>query len=80
MAIDSVGAAYLTGWTASTDLPTAPHRRSGVGPFDGGLRGGSDAFVAKFNRDGGLAYSTYLGGGADEAGTGIAVNAVGERT
>lgn len=78
VAIDGAGAAYVTGSTGSTDFPTGPYRRSGAGPFDGGLRGNTDVFVTKFNPDGRLAYSTYLGGGANEAGTGIAVNALGE--
>jgi Beta-propeller repeat len=73
IAVDSAGAAYVTGDTASTDFPTED-------PRDGDL-GGDDAFVTKFNPDSGgpatLAYSTYLGGSAADRGYGIAVDAVG---
>jgi hypothetical protein len=73
IAVDSAGAAYVTGDTASTDFPTQD-------PRDGDL-GSDDAFVTKFNPDSGgpatLAYSTYLGGSAADRGYGIAVDAVG---
>ncbi|MGH2989178.1 MAG: SBBP repeat-containing protein [Solirubrobacterales bacterium] len=71
IAVDSAGAAYLTGSTDSTNFPTQD-------PRDGDL-GGNDAFVTKLNPDSGgavtLAYSTYLGGGASDLGFGIAVDA-----
>ena len=68
IAADASGAAYVTGWTSSTDLPTAI-----VGP------GGSvDAFVAKLRPDGaGLAYYTRLGGSMGERGVAIAVDLTG---
>jgi len=58
IAIDSSGAAYITGYTASKDFPTTP---GAYQPSSGG--GGSDAFVTKLNAAGNtLVYSTYLGG------------------
>jgi hypothetical protein len=82
IAVDSAGAAYLTGSTGSTDFPTT------AGAFEASYNGGfSDAFVTKLNPAGsGLAYSTYLGGsggdgslfpGAPGAGAGIAVDSQG---
>jgi hypothetical protein len=69
VAVDSAGSAYVIGSTSSTDFPTT------AGAFDRTLRGSSDAFVSKLAPDGtGLAYSTYLGGGGDEIGIGIALD------
>ncbi len=72
IAVDGAGSAYVTGWTTSTQYPTA-------NPFDAVKTGPIDGFVAKFSPSGGsLVYSTYLGG--DEGGglwdhvTGIAVD------
>ncbi len=73
VAVDSSGAAYLTGVTDSSNFPTASPVQS--------LSGGSqDAFVTKFSASGtSLVYSTYLGGsggtaGLPEAGYAIAVD------
>ncbi|MGH7945869.1 MAG: SBBP repeat-containing protein, partial [Opitutaceae bacterium] len=72
IAVDADGNAYLTGW-AGADLPTTP------GAFQTSFGGGAyDAFVAKLNVAGSaLVYSTYLGGGLDEGGSGIAIDAGG---
>jgi RHS repeat-associated protein len=62
IAVDSTGAAYITGWTLSTNFPTASaYQASCSGTCT------SDAFVTKLNQAGSaLSYSTYLGGtGAD---------------
>ncbi len=60
IAVDASGAAYVTGYTASTDFPV-------VNGYQGD-QGGMDAFIARLTPSGsGLAYSTYLGGGADDA-------------
>jgi VCBS repeat-containing protein len=72
IAVDSAGSAYVTGWTCSSDFPTAL-------PLQASLKGNCDPFVTKFNPAGaGLVYSTYLGGssGNDRA-TGIAVDSSG---
>ncbi|MBI5234615.1 MAG: SBBP repeat-containing protein [Deltaproteobacteria bacterium] len=71
IAIDSSGNAYVTGWTESSDFPTAS-------PFDGtcgGCPNFIDAFVTKLNASGSaLDYSTYLGGSSSDLGHAIAVD------
>ncbi len=61
IAIDSLGSAYVTGYTSSPDFPTTP------GAFQTVMRTiYGNAFVTKLKPDGsGLAYSTYLGGYGD---------------
>jgi hypothetical protein len=77
IAVDSAGAAYVTGQAGSGDFPTT------VGAFDTTHNGGgdifiADAFVTKLNSTGsGLQYSTYLGGSGDDFGLGIALDAAG---
>ena len=72
IAVDSAGAAYVSGDTNSTDFPTT------AGAFDTSANGGGDAFVTKLNAAGsGLAYSTYLGGSMTDAGAGIAIDSTG---
>ena len=59
IAVNSSGA-YVTGFTASPNLPT-------VTPLQLNNGGGFDAFVAKLNLTGSsILYSTYLGGSANE--------------
>jgi hypothetical protein len=73
IAVDGTGNAYLTGFTASLNFPTA-------NPIQPALSGGIDfdAFVTKVNAAGSaLVYSTYLGGGMTEEGHGIAVDGAG---
>jgi hypothetical protein len=71
IAVDGAGNAYITGVTGSTDFPVA----SGEDPSS---NGGTDAFVSKLSADGlTLMYSTYLGGGLNDDGRGLAVDAVG---
>jgi len=73
IAVDSAGNAYITGYTASTNFPTAGPLQAAIG--GGGL---SDVFVAKLNATGSaLLYSTYLGGTAIDNGSGIAVDPAG---
>ena len=69
IAVDTSGNAHVTGRTDSTDFPTA----SPIQPANGD---GDDAFVTKLNATGSaLVYSTYLGGGGNDQGFGIAVDA-----
>jgi hypothetical protein len=63
------GYAYVTGYTSSSDFPTA-------NAYDSTFNGNIDCFVAKFATDGqSLVYSTYLGGSNSEYGYAIAVEA-----
>ncbi len=82
--VDSSGNAYITGATLSTNFTTQ------VNSFQKGFKGTGgnlnfpgtngplfalgDAFVAKFDGNGKIAWSTYLGGAKDEIGTSIAVD------
>ncbi|MEW6743235.1 MAG: SBBP repeat-containing protein [Planctomycetota bacterium] len=71
VAVDSSGAAYVTGQTLSTDFPVV------VGP-DLTPNGGDDAFVTRIDPSGALlAYSGYLGGSGFDMGYGIAVDEAG---
>ena len=74
IAVDTSGNAYITGYTNSTNFPTAGGPV--ITPLNAALSGSVDAFVTKLNAAGNnLIYSTYLGGGQDDVGTGIVVNA-----
>src|SRR6266568_2476919 len=80
IAVDTLGHAYVTGTTASPDFPTTPGAFqpafAGPGPTPNGI--GGDAFVTKLDPSGStLVYSTYLGGGGPDVGSGIAVDADG---
>ena len=72
IAVDSSGAAYVTGSTSSTSFPSPSF------PGLGGFAGQVDAFVTKLNPAGSaLVYSTYLGGTKMDFGYGIAVDGSG---
>jgi len=65
-----VSGVYVTGDTCSSGWTS--------GGFDTSYNGGDyDAFVAKLTPSGGHAWSTYLGGGSEDSGRGIAVDASG---
>src|SRR5581483_81207 len=73
VAVDAEGAAYITGFTYSPDLPITN------GAMQGSFGGQSQAFVMKLSPAGNsLVYSTYLGGSRENRAAGIAVNSVGE--
>jgi hypothetical protein len=76
IALDTLGDAYVTGYTLSTDFPTTP------GAFQTACAGScayQDAFVTELNPTGSaLVYSTYLGGTGADVGQGIAVDASGD--
>jgi len=70
------GSAYITGQTKSSDLPV----RTSLQPIIGGGAYGEtfgDAFVAKFDPNGALSFSTFLGGFTYDWGRAIAVGADG---
>jgi PKD repeat protein len=70
IAVDSSGAAYVVGWTTSSDLPL-------VGQYQG-YNGNIDAFLFKLSPQGDdLLYSTYIGGSWRDDGCGIAVDSSG---
>ena len=80
IAVDSVGNAYVTGDTRSTNLPVT------VGAFQPSIGGisdvfnapGGDAYVAKLNAAGtALVYFSYLGGSGGDGAGGIALDAKG---
>lgn len=71
----TTGDAYVTGATASTSFPTVNPVQA-TGP--GGATNTNDAFVSRVKGDGtALVYSTFLGGGARDVATAIAVDAGG---
>jgi len=72
VAVDNAGDAYLVGTTSSPDFLTADAVQSRYGG------GTTDAFVTELNAAGTApVYSTYLGGGNDDFGDSIAVDAAG---
>ncbi len=73
IAVDGTGNAYVTGRTSSSDFPTASPTQ---GTHGGGVS--QDVFVSVLNSTGSaLEFSTYLGGGGNEYGQGIAVDGSG---
>ena len=72
LAVDSVGDAYVSGRTTSTNFPVT------AGAFQTVNHGNADAFVTKLNRTGtGLIYSTYVGGSGISIGLGVATDVSG---
>ena len=71
IAVDSTGNAYVTGYTASPDFPTANALQATFG-------GGADVFVTKLNPAGSaLVFSTSVGGESYEYGNAIALDSAG---
>ena len=60
IAVDASGNFYVVGITGASNFPVTPsaYKRT--------YSGANDAFVAKFNSNGTLAYATYLGGSGQE--------------
>jgi hypothetical protein len=73
VAVDGQGNAYFAGSTGSVDLPTS----NGVPQSQIANSATEDGFVMKFSHDRQLTYGTYLGGSANDAVTGIAVDSRG---
>jgi hypothetical protein len=73
ISVDSTGNAYVTGFTASPNFPTAGQVTSLPN-----LPGAISAFVTKLGPDGSKAiYSIYLGGGGADEGNAITVDGAG---
>jgi hypothetical protein len=75
IAVDALGNIYAAGETDSSDFTTTVNALQGSNASS--AAGGADGFVTKIKAlpDGGLAYSSYLGGGGDDVATGVAVDA-----
>ncbi len=71
IAVDSTGAAVVTGYAMSTDFPV-------VNSFQPNNFGDVDVFISKVSPDGSaLVYSTYAGGSASDLAVGIGIDAAG---
>ncbi|MBI3911135.1 MAG: fibronectin type III domain-containing protein [Armatimonadetes bacterium] len=69
IAVDGSGSAYVTGMTRTTSFPM-------VNPVQSRSGGEGDAFITKLTPAGnGIVYSTYLGGGGNDIGRNIVVDA-----
>ena len=68
IAVDGLGNSYVTGYTYSNNFPMK-------NAYDNTFGGGNyDAFVAKFDSNGSLVFSTYYGGNSEENGQKIAID------
>jgi hypothetical protein len=71
IAVDGSGNTYVTGTTQSSNFPT-------LNAYDATHNGNRDVFVAKLNATGNaLFYATYLGGGSNDRGYGLAIDGSG---
>lgn len=71
VAVDGARNVYVTGYTTSTNFPTAS-------PSQAHLSGSRDAFVVKLSSQGNaLIYSTYFGGTGVDSGSAISVDSTG---
>ena len=68
--VDGEGSAYVSGATFSPDFPTAHAIQTTH-------KGQSDGFVAKLDANGGLVYSTLLGGSQEDYANGLAIDGSG---
>jgi hypothetical protein len=74
IAVDGSGNAYVTGYTQSSDFPTANAVQASYAGGTCGSNPCSDAFVTEVNTLGtSLVYSTFLGGSSGNFGNGIAL-------
>ena len=73
LAVGSDDSVYVTGMTNSSDFPVTPGALQTV--YGGQME---QAFAAKLDPTGVTKYATYIGGKADTAGVGIAVDSAGD--
>lgn len=70
--VDAQGDAYVVGGTKSFAFPTT------LNAYQGARAGDTDAILTKFNSAGsGLLYSTFIGGGGTDRGSGVVVDSAG---
>src|SRR5262249_45608655 len=70
IAVDGAGNAYITGKTTGSTISSEFGSRFGGGGFD--------VFARKYAPDGTVVYTTFVGGGNDDQGNGIAVDLAGD--
>ncbi len=71
LALDAQGNVYVTGQTASSDLPVL---NPGGGSFYQATPGGQrDSFLGQFKNSGSMLWSTYLASNGGDFGTGVAI-------
>lgn len=76
IAVDAAGNAYVAGTTSSPNFPNKTPSQPAFGGAGPAWR--SDAFAVKVNATGeALVYATHIGGGGDDIGWGLAVDAAG---
>lgn len=71
VATNAAGESFLVGYSASSDYPTS------TGAYQRTKHADDDVIVTKLRADGSLAWSTYLGGSAWDAGRAVAVDGSG---
>ena len=75
IAVDSTGATYITGQTASPGFPI----KATLPAPNNALQGTFDAFITKLSADGtALVYSTFFGGTGTDSGNAIAIDGTGQ--
>jgi len=67
LATDSLGNNWVTGYTNSLTFPT-------MNPLQAAFGGKTDAFATKFDINGNMLFSTYLGGSNTDEGYGVALD------
>lgn len=77
IAVDSTGAAYIVGLTGEAGDSAGPNSFPVLNAYDPSYNGGVDIFISKFNTNGTLAYSTFLGGSGFDEAFSIAVDSTG---
>ncbi|HEV8580779.1 MAG TPA: SBBP repeat-containing protein [Thermoanaerobaculia bacterium] len=75
IAVDDLGAAYVTGQTVSRDFPLRNALQSTLNPgLSGPFAPSEDVFVTKLDASGAIVFSTFLGGRNGDSGSAIALD------